>query len=367
MRQQHLKESPAPAGKELFQQGILLYRQNKLREAYPLLKSSADVGYPLAYIILGLEHREGRYVEQGLIPKNLELSDQYSKKVGQCLDWYLKQTEPEVRYFLGLCYMNPLGVDKDLKLGFMYCQAAAKQGHAPAQCNLGEWYRHGSAVVDKDEKMAFKCYLTAAEQGLSYAQWSLGRCYETGCGVDKDAKMAFNYYLAAAKQDLAEAQCNLGRCYDLGVGVNKDEKMAVKFFQAAADQGFAYGQFNLGVCYCNGSGVEKNAKKAMECFFSSKNTIHLERLIKENPELKPEAIAFVLSNLKKKQEPWLLKAFEILTRKDYSIIAERQNKLISALNQLAFFPKVISLEILDYEAPTPDELIEKGNNFCLIS
>jgi hypothetical protein len=127
-------------------------------------------------------------------------------------------------------------------------------------------YATGRGVA-KDEARAVQLYQAAADQGLAAAQRNLGAMYAYGEGVAKDEARAAELYQAAADQGDADAQCALGLMYANGRGVAKDEARAVELFQAAADQGHAGAQFELGVVYEEGScGEERDFSRAMKLF-----------------------------------------------------------------------------------------------------
>ena len=68
--------------------------------------------------------------------------------------------------------------------------------------------------VAKDRREAVRWYRAAAEQGLAAAQSNLGGSYITGKGVTQDRREAVRWWRAAAEQGLAGAQYNLGTAYD---------------------------------------------------------------------------------------------------------------------------------------------------------
>jgi TPR repeat protein len=63
-------------------------------------------------------------------------------------------------------------------------------------------------------------YRLAANQGHAGAQCNLGNCYMDGTGVDQDHTVAVRWYRLAADQGYANAECNLGVCYAKGTGVD---------------------------------------------------------------------------------------------------------------------------------------------------
>jgi hypothetical protein len=119
---------------------------------------------------------------------------------------------------------------------------------------------------EEEEADAFREYSAAAKEGNADAQFNLGICYRRGEGVEKNEVEAFRWFQLAAEQGGAVAQCNIGSSYYLGEGVEKDDIKAVCWFEKAALQGLAHAQHNLGFCYCRGVGVSRNPIRAAELF-----------------------------------------------------------------------------------------------------
>ena len=112
------------------------------------------------------------------------------------------------------------------------------------------------AAPDFDETMA------AAKQGNAVAQYNLGVMYDNGMGVPENDAEAVKWYRKAADQGDADAQYNLGLMYRNGQGVPKNDAEAVKWYRKAADQGNAKAQNNLAFMYANGMGVPENSIRA---------------------------------------------------------------------------------------------------------
>jgi hypothetical protein len=119
---------------------------------------------------------------------------------------------------------------------------------------------------EEEEADAVRQYSAAAKEGNADAQFNLGLCYRRGEGVEKNEAEAFRWFQLAAEQGGAVAQCNLGSCYYLGEGAEKDDIEAVRWFEKAASQGLAHAQHNLGFCYFSGVGVSRNPLRAAELF-----------------------------------------------------------------------------------------------------
>ena len=112
------------------------------------------------------------------------------------------------------------------------------------------------AKPDFDETMA------AAKQGHAYAQHNLGVMYSIGEGVPKNEAEAVKWYRKAADQGNAYAQFNLASKYNDGKGVPENYAEAAKWYRKAADQGLARAQHSLGFYYANGIGLPENYIRA---------------------------------------------------------------------------------------------------------
>jgi TPR repeat protein len=192
--------------------------------------------------------------------------------------------------YLGYCYMNGKGINKNetkafdwyLKSATVGCIYGQSSGNAVAQNNLGDCYQFGVGT-DKNEIKAFEWYLKSAIAGCNNGKANLGFCYQYGIGTDKNEIKAFEWYSKAAENGIAIAQNNLGYCYHFGKGIDKDETKAFKWFLKSAVSGYTIGQCNLGYCYQYGIGADKNEKKAFEWYSKavaeSRNTIAQNNLL----------------------------------------------------------------------------------------
>jgi hypothetical protein len=142
-------------------------------------------------------------------------------------------------------------------------RAAADQGYAAAQSNLGSMYETGRGVT-RDQAQAVFWYRKAADQGFARAQSKLGVMYAHGRGVAQDDALAVFWYRKAAAQGASDAQSNLGSMYESGRGVGQDEAQAVYWYREAAQRGSREGQFNLGRMYENGrAGLARDEAQAV--------------------------------------------------------------------------------------------------------
>lgn len=176
-----------------------------------------------------------------------------------------EQGHAEAQFMLGACYVNGLGIPKDINKALEYYQLAASQDHVTAQYHLGILYEDGQSIL-KDLKKAVEYYQLAASQGLPEAQYCLGIMLQKGEGVAKDLKKAVEYHQLAANQGIPEAQRVLGDLYANGQGVPENIKEALRYYQLAAKQGDQRAQYKLGTMYMGGRGVSQNLKKAAKCY-----------------------------------------------------------------------------------------------------
>jgi TPR repeat protein len=92
-------------------------------------------------------------------------------------------------------------VPKDYVEAVKWYRKAAAQNYTRAQCFLGVCYVNGLGVP-KDYVEAVEWFRKAVEHDYSRAQLALGNCYDYGLGVPKDYVQAYRWYnLAAAQGD----------------------------------------------------------------------------------------------------------------------------------------------------------------------
>ena len=172
-----------------------------------------------------------------------------------------EQGEAWAQHNLGLAYWIGLGgVKQDRRQAVDWFRKAAEQGYAYAQTYLGRAYASGQGVVE-DRRQSFDWLRKAAEQGDADAQYAVGLAYWLGEGVDKDSRKKVYWLRKAAEQGYMRAQFVLGLAYWGGIGIGKDHRKAVEWYRKAAEQGDADAQFYLGVAYGNGEGVSKDPRQ----------------------------------------------------------------------------------------------------------
>ena len=127
------------------------------------------------------------------------------------------------------------------------------------------------ALGAKDYSAAFSEFYAAAQDGNAEGQFELGTMYEEGKGTEQNTNLAIIWYRKAVAQQHTGAMVNLGNDYVLGRGVEKNTAEAIRLYRLAADGGSAVGAMKLGLAYKNGVGAPHDANQAKQWFQISAN------------------------------------------------------------------------------------------------
>ncbi len=179
---------------------------------------------------------------------------------------------------------------KDKTALFSLIEPCALNGNAEAQNFLGVCYLNGLGV-EKDNKKAVTYILRAANQGYANAQYNLGRLYKYGTGLKIDFNKAIEWFEAGSSNGSQKAAYALGYMYYKGIGVEQDYQKAIYWFEHSTD---SMARHFLGLCYYLGYGVPANEEKATEVLlnnpiFNSKTLIdYIKNEQKEKLEIKTE-------------------------------------------------------------------------------
>lgn len=130
------------------------------------------------------------------------------KQAVYCFKKAAQEGDVEAMFWLGYCYNNGCGVQKDRNKAVLWYEQAANYGNADAQCNLGYCYYSGEGAVQDDNKAVY-WFERAAKQGQVKAQSWLGYCYGAGRGVKQNFEKAIEWYKKAARQGDEYAQNKL--------------------------------------------------------------------------------------------------------------------------------------------------------------
>ncbi|MHC8509563.1 MAG: tetratricopeptide repeat protein [Rhodospirillales bacterium] len=132
-----------------------------------------------------------------------------------------EQGDAEAQGNLGFIYhrtrpktAKPNGARREQQRTGMYTTARF-QNTKPNGTRAANRYNNGDGVSQNYAK-AIKWYRAAAEQGIAKAQYNLGVMYANGDGVTQNTAEAVKWWRAAAEQGHAKAQYNLGIMYAKG-------------------------------------------------------------------------------------------------------------------------------------------------------
>ena len=226
------------------------------REAARLFRLSAEQGFHLAQLNLGLLYAEGR----GVPRDDAEAVRLYRLAADQ--------GNAHAQSQLGFMYRNARGVPRDLAEALRWFKKSADAGDARGQSNLGAMYAQGLGVT-RDDVEAVRLYRLAAEQGNAWAQSQLGFMYRNARGVPRDLAEALRWFKKSADAGNASGQANLGAMYAQGLEVTRDDVEAVRLYRLAAEQGNAWAQSQLGFMYRNARGVPRDLAEALRWFKKS--------------------------------------------------------------------------------------------------
>lgn len=134
----------------------------------------------------------------------------------------------EAQNFLGLCYLNGKGVEKDTLKAFKYIKNAAEKGYASAQYNIGRFYKYGIGC-EIDYIKAKEWFEIASNNGNHKATYCLGYMYYKGIGVQQNYSKAISWF---EKSEDPMAKHFLGLCYYLGYGVTANKNKALEYLSS---------------------------------------------------------------------------------------------------------------------------------------
>lgn len=121
----------------------------------------------------------------------------FSKAYGWVVCRKAGSGDPVALYKAALRCKHGRGMSRELSRAMDMFMRSAEDGFAPAQVELGHFYRDG-IVVQQNRIKAAEWYLMAAGQGDSEGLHFAGQCYEAGAGVPMFFPKAYGFYLLAA-------------------------------------------------------------------------------------------------------------------------------------------------------------------------
>lgn len=163
---------------------------------------------------------------------------------------------------IGHCFVNALGVERNIGLAQQWLTLAAKAGDPLGQRLLADFYFNGEDGAP-DRAIAEEWYARAARQGEPFAQDMLSWILTEGDHRAPDYKEAMHWARKAAEQGVAASMTRIGLLYNNALGVERDVEAAAKWWRMAAMLEDPDGQAMLGAAYHIGAGVEQNPVAAL--------------------------------------------------------------------------------------------------------
>ncbi|MEN6445911.1 MAG: tetratricopeptide repeat protein [Candidatus Cloacimonas sp.] len=224
---------------------------------------------------------------------------------------------------LGDAYYNGDGLEQDYTKAFEWYFRAAKQGHALAQYNVAFAYANGLGTQKNMEK-AIEWYGKSADQGVALAQYVLGEIMIDGQHIAQDFSKGLELLQKASDQGLNLAQYELGTYYLQGRIVEANTKIGIEYLTLAADQGNKEAQFNLGLAYSNLP--EPNFYYSEKYFLEASNNGHFKAMLELS-----RIYAIYMRNYKQGLL-WAIVASEYCAKEDDQRITQIKHRLESMLS-----------------------------------
>jgi TPR repeat protein len=137
--------------------------------------------------------------------------------------------------YLGSCYYNGRGVERDLQKAFYWHKKSAELGETTGMNDIAV-VDYGFEIPDSERVMWLK---KAADSGDGFALCNLGSRYLLGKGVERDEKLAIQLLKKSAEQqDTPSAFYVLYMCYTDGRGVRKNRRLALENLRKSAELGY---------------------------------------------------------------------------------------------------------------------------------
>jgi TPR repeat protein len=168
------------------------------------LERMAEGGDPDANLILGFEYFSGWRVAM----------DRH-----KALSYYLVAANLRSAMAMGnICnmYHYGLGVNRDDRTAYGWCEKAATLGSANAMVMIAEMARDDGGLMKSvapksREELVFQFCEMAANRDHMVGQFELGYCFEKGTGTEQNLEKAISLYEASSNQGYAPAIAALKR------------------------------------------------------------------------------------------------------------------------------------------------------------
>jgi len=167
-------------------------------------------------------------------------------------------------HYIGLMLSNGWGVATDGPRAAKLIRQSAHKGFVKAQVVMGFAHITGAWLVGVEESDAesFRWFFAAAQQGNAGAQHQVGMRYESGWGVSQDYAEALKWYKLGAENGYAASLGKVGAMHLRGRGVPRDAAKGIALMKAAVKKGDTSIALMLAEVYTTGEGTPQDLEQA---------------------------------------------------------------------------------------------------------
>lgn len=162
-------------------------------------------------------------------------------------------------FYLGRCYLNGWGTERDEAMAAEQWRRGAELGDAGCM----ESYARSLEKIG-ELKQAFRMWQKASAAGSEEGEFKVAYCYDVGLGVRENQVKANALYHALLEKSPHDAAANnLGYNYLYGLGTKENNDMAFRYLSIAVQEGSQNALLHLGRCYRYGWGTAPDINEAI--------------------------------------------------------------------------------------------------------
>jgi TPR repeat protein len=181
----------------------------------------------------------------------------------------------EMQCYLGTCYLEGVGVEKNYILGEKYLRDAAIKGNYNAQITLGSFYQ--KYMLPEYYKNSHAYYGRNAYQYLSKETTANSFYFFARMLIlydDGNTNLSLQILEKAAHENHPFALLELADAYFYSAELENHFSKSFEFTKRAAEQGIPLSQYELGISYSHGLGIEENKNLAKQYYQKAKEQGH---------------------------------------------------------------------------------------------
>lgn len=182
---------------------------------------------------------------------------------------YYRWDSPENYYIIANSYLTGIGICRDIQSGLNCLRKAAEGDYAPAQYQLGIFYKTGSNV-ETDRSMAYNLFELASNQSFPNAQYELGKMIlEENDSKIMEYETALKLFEKAEAQDYEKARIALAKCHLYGEGTAQSDERFAEYTKKFSNSSDGEALYLLAEALYRGIGMPQNIDSAIEIYKKS--------------------------------------------------------------------------------------------------